>query len=162
MKKLIKEISYGIYSSVDDLNLEDANLLKEAIKAQEKAYAPYSKFKVGAALLLKNGEIILGNNQENAAYPSGLCAERVAFFHYGSTGNSSPIKTVAIIAGSSDFETLGIISPCGSCRQVMAEYESNQQSPIRILLKSDSDEVYEMESIESILPFVFQSEGLKS
>ena len=149
------------YASVDDLPEEYKHLLDEAYDAQSKAYAPYSDFKVGASLLLESGEIFKGNNQENAAYPSGLCAERVAFFAYGASGNPSEVKAVAIVAGSKAFKLEGILSPCGGCRQVLAEYECKQTRPIELILKSDSEEVYVIPSVADTLPFAFQCEFLK-
>ncbi len=149
------------YSSVDELPNAYKTLLADAYDAQNNAYAPYSNFKVGASLLLESGEVFKGNNQENAAYPSGLCAERVAFFAYGASGNSSKVKAVAVVAGSMDFRLEGILSPCGGCRQVLAEYECKQNQSIELILKSDSDEVYVIPSIADTLPFAFQCEFLK-
>lgn len=149
------------YPTVDDLPKEYHMLLNEAYDAQSKAYAPYSNFKVGASLLLEDGQVILGNNQENAAYPSGLCAERVAFFAYGASGSTSKVKAVAIVAGSEAFTLEGILSPCGGCRQVLAEYECKQNQPIELILKSDSKEVYIIPSVADTLPFAFQCEFLK-
>ncbi len=149
------------YPTVDDLPKEYKSLLNEAYDAQSKAYAPYSNFKVGASLLLEDGQVIQGNNQENAAYPSGLCAERVAFFAYGASGNTSKVKAVAIVAGSEAFTLEGILSPCGGCRQVLAEYECKQNQPIELILKSDSKEVYIIPSVADTLPFAFQCEFLK-
>ncbi len=149
------------YPSIKDLPEEYQLLLDEAYDAQSKAYAPYSNFKVGASLLLENGDVFKGNNQENAAYPSGLCAERVAFFAYGASGISSEVKAVAIVAGSEAFTLEGILSPCGGCRQVLAEYECKQNKPIELILKSDSDEVYVIPSVADTLPFAFQCEFLK-
>ncbi|MCT4665834.1 MAG: cytidine deaminase [Flavobacteriales bacterium] len=161
MKKHQFQLEYSEFPNKEALDTAKQKLLAKAREAQAKAYAPYSNFKVGAALLLENGEIVLGSNQENAAYPSGLCAERVAFFHYGATFSDSKIVSVAIVGGSNKFETLGILSPCGACRQVMFEYEQKQESDIQIILQSDSSEVYVMNSIADILPFGFYEKGLK-
>jgi len=149
------------YATKQDLPSDYLNLLEEAYEAQTKAYAPYSNFKVGASLLLDNGEIVKGNNQENVAYPSGLCAERTAFFSYGASGSDSKIKAVAVVAGSKDFTLEGILSPCGGCRQVMAEYEHKQNQKIEVILKSDSEEVYVIPSVADTLPFAFQCDFLK-
>lgn len=149
------------YPTVSDLPGNYQMLLNKAYDAQSKAYAPYSNFKVGASLLLEDGSTVEGNNQENAAYPSGLCAERVAFFAYGASGNTSKVKAVAIVAGSKEFTLEGILSPCGGCRQVLAEYEAKQNQPIELILKSDSDEVYVIPSVADTLPFAFQCEFLK-
>lgn len=149
------------YPSVNELPEDYKMLLDEAYDAQSKAYAPYSDFKVGASLLLEDGDIVKGNNQENAAYPSGLCAERVAFFAYGASGKTAKVKAVAIVAGSKAFRLEGILSPCGGCRQVLAEYECKQNQPIELILKSDSAEVYIIPSVADTLPFAFQCEFLK-
>lgn len=149
------------YPKVEDLPENYRILLNKAYEAQNKAYAPYSNFKVGASLLLEDGSVVSGNNQENAAYPSGLCAERVAFFAYGASGSQSKVKAVAIVAGSKAFKLEGILSPCGGCRQVLAEYESKQNQPIELILKSDSEEVYVIPSVADMLPFAFQCEFLK-
>jgi len=164
-KKEVNTINFSVdvkvYPNVDELPEDYKLLLEEAYEAKSRAYAPYSNFKVGACLLLNNGEKVSGNNQENAAYPSGLCAERTAFFSYGASGNSSKVKAVAVVAGSEAFRLEGILSPCGSCRQVMAEYEHKQNQLIEVILKSDSDEIYILPSIASTLPFAFQCEFLK-
>ncbi len=137
-------------------------LIKEAKKAAGLAYAPYSNFQVGAALLLKNGLIIRGNNQENAAYPSGLCAERVACFAAKSQFPNEPILMIAIVAKNSEADHYKLATPCGSCRQSMSEYENNQETPIKLYLLGDDGQVYESESIENLLPYKFSDQNLKS
>jgi cytidine deaminase len=123
MKKIAFTTELSVYDSVQELPDEIQNLMKLAVEVRKNAYAPYSKFRVGAALLLDNGEIVLGSNQENAAYPSGLCAERVAIFQAGSIYPKAKILKMAITAASDTNKTISPIPPCGSCRQSIAEYE---------------------------------------
>ena len=135
-------------------------LIVEAKEALAKAYAPYSKFHVGASILLDDETIITGNNQENAAYPSGMCAERVALFHVGSNFSGKKILKMAVVArplGSGDFVEAG---PCGSCRQVMLEYQNHQTDPIEVLMLRPNDEVIKV-SVADLLPFAFDKNVLK-
>jgi cytidine deaminase len=150
------------FEAVSELDSDAQHLMHEAIQAQKNAYAPYSGFSVGAALQLESGEIITGNNQENAAYPSGLCAERVAFFYAGSQFPKSKIIRVAIVAGNEQFPISQPIAPCGACRQSMLEYEVTQHASIQVLLKGYGEAVYQLESIKSLLPLFFFEEALKS
>ncbi len=145
---------YRHYSNIKELDADDINLLNLAKEAAESAYAPYSAFHVGAAIQLENGIQIKGSNQENAAYPSGLCAERVAIF---SASANHPNKRVACIGifAKDTHRSDDIISPCGSCRQVISEYEHKQDQPIRVLLLNAQGQVWEFGSIEDILPFSF-------
>lgn len=122
------------YDRLEELPEEDRHLLEQARQASAMAYAPYSGFKVGAALLLENGTVITGNNQENAAFPSGLCAERVALFHAAAQYPDVPIRTLAIVATRKGEYTSEPVSPCGSCRQVMIESESRHNKSFRIIL----------------------------
>ena len=144
------------------LNSEEKDLVNRAKNSLEAAYAPYSGFLVGATVLLENGEIISGNNQENVAYPSGLCAERVAIFYAGARFPNVKIKTIAITAVSKKFEIKDIISPCGACRQAIAEYEVKQENNIRILLHHPNDSILIVHSVSDLLPFMFKSKGLKN
>ena len=140
-------------SSYEELSGEEKKLIDLAKKSTQNAYAPYSKFKVGASVLLGNGEIITGNNQENIAYPSGLCAERVAIFYANSIYPDAKIKTIAIAAHfNGDYAEQ--LSPCGSCRQVLQEVEARYQSPIRVLLYR-KNEIYIVESIKDLMPLSF-------
>ncbi|MFC5047327.1 cytidine deaminase [Aquimarina hainanensis] len=157
MKEIKHTTEAYIYKNIDMLPQEDQVLMNNAIEAKNKAYAPYSKFSVGAALLLENGQIILGNNQENAAYPSGMCAERVAIWKAGSDFPGVTIKKLAIVASSSTYVVNKPISPCGACRQTLSEYEINQNSAIEILFMGAVGEVYKVDSIISLLPFSFDS-----
>ncbi len=149
------------YDHTDSLRQEEAHLLEQAQEAIEGSYAPYSEFRVGASVLLENGEIIKGSNQENAAYPSGLCAERVAIFHAKSKYPNLKVKSIAITAASDNFITKFPITPCGACRQVMAETESRQNEKIRIIMKGQEGIIQAVNGIENLLPFMFKEEQLK-
>ncbi|MDO6472966.1 cytidine deaminase [Maribacter sp. 1_MG-2023] len=157
-----KKISFDItvYDSLTELKNNDQNLMSAAVKARQKAYAPYSSFNVGASVLLENGEIIEGNNQENASYPSGLCAERVAVFYAGAKYPSMKIKAIAITAASLNHEVSEPAAPCGNCRQAISEYEFRQQEPIRILLMGETGCIIECDSLADLLPLGFNSSFL--
>jgi cytidine deaminase len=161
MKKRDIHIKYDEYSKAADLNTEDRALVEAARKAANDAYAPYSEFKVGAALLLQDGTTVIGNNQENAAYPSGLCAERVALFAASAQHPGIPVRSIAIAARSPHFTINTPVSPCGACRQVMAEYQSLYKKPIRLLLTGEKGKVYVLENVNSVLPFLFDASQLK-
>jgi len=135
-------------------------LMNKAIEARGNAYAPYSKFHVGAALLLDNGEIVLGNNQENAAYPSGMCAERVAIWQAGSLFPGVKIKKLAISASSTITKVDKPIGPCGACRQTLSEYEINQKEPFPVIFMGEVGEIVKTPSLLSLLPFSFDSSYL--
>jgi len=140
----------------NELILEEKKLIDSAKIACSRAYAPYSQFQVGAAVLLANGEIITGNNQENVAFPSGLCAERTALFYANSQYPEQAVKSLAIAAYTQgDFVELPI-SPCGACRQVILETEIRYQSPIKIYLYGKK-EIYVVEGIKDLLPLAFGS-----
>ncbi|QVY67311.1 cytidine deaminase [Polaribacter sp. Q13] len=157
MRKIEVSTSATVYKDISELSVEDQKLMQKAIEARKKAYAPYSKFHVGAALLLDNGEIVLGNNQESAAYPSGMCAERVAIWKAGSTYPNMKIKKLAITASSSITKVNKPIGPCGACRQTLSEYEINQKTPFQVLFMGEVGEVVVTESLLSLLPFSFDS-----
>ena len=148
-------------AKLEELSQSEQDLIANTQHAFSNAYAPYSGFLVGASVLLENGEIINGSNQENAAYPSGLCAERVALFYAGAKYPEVAIKTIAISAKSKTFEIDDVVSPCGACRQVMAEYQQKQGEDIRLLLHSPNDEVLIANSLTDLLPFMFNSEKLR-
>ena len=148
------------YASFDELSEQDQILLKAAIKSREQAYAPYSHFKVGASVLLDNGKVITGNNQENAAYPSGLCAERVAVFAAKANYPNAAIVAMAVSARNSNRKTNEPATCCGSCRQVMLEYELNQQSPIKIIFYGEEGNVWELPSTKLLLPLFFNRDFL--
>ncbi|MFM9985082.1 MAG: cytidine deaminase [Flavobacteriales bacterium] len=149
------------FDSPELLPEDEQRLLQEAILAKNNAYAPYSQFKVGAALLMENGLVIHGNNQENMAYPSGLCAERVAFFAAGAHYPGMPIHKVAITAASEKFPSDHPIAPCGACRQAMLEYEMNQKTPITLIMRGTTGKIYRISGIRQLLPIYFHEEGLK-
>lgn len=130
-------------------------LIEKAMEAARNAYAPYSDFKVGAAVLLADGTIVKGNNQENIAYPSGLCAERVALFYAGANYPGTTVKTIVVVAEGDLIGEDECVSPCGSCRQVIAESESRQEAPIRIILISRDGKTWIFESIKDLLVFPF-------
>jgi len=158
-----KKITTTFYQTdFSSLNSEEKDLVNRAKNSLEAAYAPYSGFLVGATVLLENGEIISGNNQENVAYPSGLCAERVAIFYAGANFPNVKIKTIAITAVSKKFEIKDIISPCGACRQAIAEYEVKQENDIRILLHHPDDSILIVNAVSDLLPFMFKSKELKN
>jgi cytidine deaminase len=135
-------------------------LIQKARKAAGGAYAPYSKFRVGAAVLLENGEIVIGNNQENAAYPSGLCAERVALFYANASHPGVAVKAIAISAIDENGEVHESVTPCGSCRQVMLESEYKFGKPIKIILDG-AKKILVVEGVESLLPLSFKPDSLK-
>jgi len=149
------------YADANELSAEDQELLRSARKAGESAYAPYSSFHVGAAVRLENGTIHIGNNQENVAYPSGLCAERVALFHVGAVYPEIAVTSIAITCSSTRFSVDQPLSPCGSCRQVMAESERRYGKPMRILLAGETGSVYVISGIKDLLPLSFEAEALK-
>lgn len=160
MKKINIATSATIYENLSELSEGDRSLLAEALKATDNAYAPYSNFRVGAALLLENDQIILGSNQENAAYPSGMCAERVAIWRAGSAFPNVKFKKIAITATSNKTSVDEPVGPCGACRQAMLEYEVNQKEPIEIIFMGETGKIVKTESVVSLLPFSFDASYL--
>ncbi len=152
MKEQQIQIKY-VVAFLSELSASDRNLYEAALQASERAYASYSHFQVGAAVLLGNGVVVTGANQENAAYPSGLCAERIALFSAGANYPNEPIVALAVIA-QSDGEVRDVISPCGACCQVLLESEARSKRPMRILLCGKTS-VRIIESVSSLLPFSF-------
>ncbi|MDD2595596.1 MAG: cytidine deaminase [Bacteroidales bacterium] len=149
-------IDYIEYESIDQLDKNDAQLINSAIEASKGSYAPYSKFNVGAAVRLDNGEIVSASNQENAAFPSGLCAERVAVFYASAKYPEQSVDSIAIIA-LKDGQLLPTPTyPCGACRQVLAEYEQRGGRKMRILTGSGKV-VQVFEGVASLLPFIFDN-----
>lgn len=151
----------GFSCRLDELSEADRALMDAAKAMTANAYAPYSQFRVGAALRLANGEVVRGSNQENVAYPSGLCAERVAIFAASSQFPDVAVETMAIAANTDKFAITGPLTPCGGCRQVLMEYRQRQETPMRILLSGAGDEVWVFEDVTSLLPFAFRADGLK-
>lgn len=160
MKKISITSTFTTYDTLQELSQDIQDLMNQAVEVRKNAYAPYSQFRVGAALLLDNGKIVLGSNQENAAYPSGLCAERVAIFHAGSIYPEAKILKMAITAASDTNQTTAPIPPCGSCRQSIAEYEIKQETPIEIFFMGEIGEVYKSASLKNLLPFMFDKKFL--
>ena len=151
---------FTIYQDAKELNSSDKNLLLKAIEAKKNAYAPYSNFSVGASLLLENGLIIQGNNQENAAYPSGICAERVAIWYAASQYPNVSIKKIFISASSIHRIVDQPIAPCGACRQAILEYESKQTNHIEIYFTGETGEIIKANSINDLLPYAFDRSSL--
>jgi cytidine deaminase len=154
-------IAYTEYSSNEELSESDNMLIKRAWESAEQAYAPYSRFYVGAALRLENGIIFTGNNQENSAYPSGLCAERVAIFAASSQFPGIAIDTIAVVAKTDVFNLVHPVTPCGGCRQVMAEYENLSGKPIRTLLQGSNNITWLVKGVNNFLPLMFEGNQLK-
>lgn len=155
------KISVEIFDSLDDLNTSDKELCEAAATALENSHSPYSEFKVGSAVKLSSGKVVLGSNQENVAFPSGLCAERVALFHAGAYYPNDQIDSMAITAFTSKFLISSPVTPCGSCLQVMAEYEKKQGVEMAILLYCLNGQIWKGKGIRTFLPFVFFEERLK-
>lgn len=154
------KISFKEYDTVTELSTADQALCAEAVKAMATSHSPYSKFKVGAALQLQSGKIIHASNQENVAYPSGLCAERVALFHWGASHADDPIVSMAVTAHTNDFPLIKPVTSCGSCLQVMAECEKRQNMPLRVLLYCIDGPVWVIDDVKSMMPFMFFEERL--
>ncbi|MFY7989297.1 MAG: cytidine deaminase [Fluviicola sp.] len=148
-------ITYEIFADWKELAAADQELIVLAQEAADQAYAPYSEFHVGAALRLDDGTLIKGNNQENIAYPSGLCAERVALFYAGANFPDKSINTLAIVAKGSLLDAEACLSPCGSCRQVMAQSEFRQEGDLRVLLVSQNGKTYVFDRATDLLVFPF-------
>ena len=161
MRKEHLLISYYVSDSQDDLQPEEISLLETASESAKSSYSPYSRYKVGSAVLLSNGKIVTGSNQENMAFPSGLCAERVALFAAVSNHPGILIKSIAITARSEDFPVIDPVTPCGSCRQALIEYENNQGEPIKLILGSQSGKTLLVQSVSDLLPLSFREEKLK-
>jgi cytidine deaminase len=161
MKKTHVQSEFTEYDSVDELSSADKNLANEARKSASDAYAPYSNFHVGAAVLLENGVIVKGNNQENASYPIGLCAERVAVFAAGANYPGIKIKSIAITASSNDFMIDKPVAPCGACRQAIAEYEHRYGNEIHLILFGENGPVLVADGIKNFLPHMFDGDDLK-
>ncbi|MEM9051911.1 MAG: cytidine deaminase [Bacteroidota bacterium] len=149
------EIVFNKYSSIEELEVVDKTLFEAAIEAMKSAYAPYSEFPVGAAILLENGEIILGSNQENIAYPSGLCAERVALFAAATQFPNVPIVSLAITTQPQAKDSSSEITPCGACRQVMLEYERRHSKDFKVITGAANGPITVFKNARSLLPLAF-------
>ena len=150
------KIAYCEYESIDQLDSKDKILAESAIEAMSGSYAPYSKFNVGAAVRFDDGEIIKGANQENAAYPSGTCAERTALFYAGASRPDQPIEAIAIAASQNGELLENPVTPCGACRQVMVQYQVKSRIPMKVILIG-SKKVMVFDKVNDLLPFVFDS-----
>lgn len=160
MKNITVSTQLSVYENLEELPESIRDLMQQAVTIRKKAYAPYSKFRVGAALLLDNGKVVLGSNQENAAYPSGLCAERVAIFQAGAIYPEAKIIKMAITAASDTNQTQSPIPPCGACRQSIAEYEFKQEVPIEIFFMGEVGAIYKSDSLKNLLPLSFDKNFL--
>jgi len=149
------EFNYDLLSNWKELPIEEHVLVEQAYAAMENAYAPYSEFKVGACALMNDGSFVLGNNQENAAFPSGICAERVALFYAGANFPNKKVITLCIVAKGDLMPASQLLSPCGSCRQVMLESENRQKQPIRVLLVNQDGRTMILDAVIQLLPFGF-------
>lgn len=148
-------ITYRQLDTWRSLDPGDQELVKQAFEVCGNAWAPYSKFKVGAAVELENGVVIRGSNQENIAYPSGLCAERVALFYAGANYPDQAIRTLCIVAKGGLLPVDQLLSPCGGCRQVMLETENRQQKPYRVILVNQNESVVLFSAAKDLLPLAF-------
>ncbi len=160
MKKQKISFDLTIFDDLQELSAEHQKLMLSAIDARINAYAPYSSFQVGAAIQLANGEIVTGSNQENASYPSGLCAERVAIFYAGAKFPNVPIQAIAISATSLNHVVDKPAAPCGNCRQAISEYEIKQEQPIAILMMGETGQILKCNALADILPLAFNSSFL--
>ena len=156
MSELQLNIKYEEFASAAEMSPDDQKLVALALEAQKGSYSPYSHFQVGAALKLADGTIVKGANQENAAYPSGLCAERTALFWAGANYPDVPLDTLAIAGSDHGVLCESPASPCGSCRQVMAEYQKKHGRPLKVILVG-SKRIRKFHKVDDLLPFIFDS-----
>jgi len=161
MEEIKKESVVQKYSSFDELPDADKALLLQARESVKTSYAPYSKFHVGCALRLNNGKVIHGSNQENIAYPSGLCAERVAIFSAGANYPDQPVQAIAITVKADDYVVDEPIMSCGACLQSMSEFEMKFEQPMRIILQGETGDIYVAEGLRTFMPFMFWVDELK-
>jgi cytidine deaminase len=151
---------YTVYDSPEELDPQDAELMRHAHEATKGSYAPYSRFHVGAAVRLANGAIVTGNNIENSAYPSGLCAERVALFGAMAKYPGVAIEALALTAHSLLKRIEEPVAPCGACRQVMVGVEQVSKRPLRVLSQGETGPIMVFDGVESLMPFVFMDKFL--
>jgi cytidine deaminase len=159
MKQIILQTTISILSK-EELSAQETDLMNQAFEARSKAYAPYSNFTVGTAILLDNGIVVQGSNQENAAYPSGLCAERVAIYYAGANYPTAKMIKMFITASPEDRDLEEPIPPCGSCRQAIAEYEIKQETPIELFFMGAKGLIYKSDSLKNLLPLLFDKNHL--
>ena len=150
------KIAYREYVSIDQLDSLDRELAQAAIEALSGSYAPYSGFNVGAAVRMEDGDIVKGANQENAAYPSGLCAERTALFYAGASRPDQAMTSIAIAAGQNGILCAAPATPCGACRQVMAQYQQKSGKPMSIILVG-GEKIWVFDKVDDLLPLIFDS-----
>ena len=161
MKKHKLTLSFLEFNSINEMNEDDRTLLLKAKEAAKNAYAPYSKFRVGAAVRLADGTIVIGCNQENAVYPVGLCAERVALFSAQANYPDQPIVALAVTAIGSDGKISQPVPPCGSCRQAMIEVESRHNQPLRVIMQGEDGPIVVSERMDNLMPLIFAEDFLK-
>ncbi|MBQ0093522.1 MAG: cytidine deaminase [Bacteroidales bacterium] len=149
-------INFTEYSSFDEMQPSDRELVAEAIAAMGNAYAPYSHFHVGAAVRMSNSQIVRGSNQENAAFPSGLCAERTAMFAAGAKYPDKDMQSIAIAGGVHGRLSEHPATPCGACRQVMAQYQTKAGKPMSVIMVG-ARKIWKFDRVDDILPFIFDS-----
>ena len=149
-------LNYREYDTIEELPATYKHLYKAAIDATENSYAPYSQFNVGAAVLMENGAVITGSNQENAAYPSGLCAERTALFYASASRPDKAMTGIAIAAGQNGQICKSPATPCGACRQVMAQYQTKSGKSMSVLLVG-AEKIWRFEKVDDLLPLIFDS-----
>lgn len=154
-------IGYEEYSGLSELPDQDRTLCMEAEKALGTSHSPYSEFRVGAALRLKSGRIVYGSNQENTAYPSGLCAERVALFAAGANYPADPVMAMAVSAQTERFKLTSPVTSCGSCLQVMAEYEKKQDQPFDIFFYCINGTIIKAKGVRMLMPLMFDESRLE-
>ncbi len=150
------KIAYQEFESIGDLEQKDRELAEAAIEATKGSYAPYSNFNVGAAVRLDDGTIVKGSNQENAAYPSGLCAERTTLFYASAAYPQNAVTSIAIVASQNNIVCDNPATPCGACRQVMAQYQLKGGKPMSIILVG-ARKIWKFEKVDDILPLIFDS-----
>lgn len=155
MKKIEHVTHITIYEHDNELSQNDTELIQRSRGAMRHSHSPYSHYPVGAALLLNDGSVVEGSNQENASFPLGLCAERTALANFAINHPGKTVEAIAISVGSE------VAAPCGMCRQALLEQESKQVNPIRVLLKGSEEKVYEIGSIKELMPLPFYSKNLK-
>ena len=160
MKENKFQFSYEVFEDSSELNEKDAWLLTEAREVTTQAYAPYSKFYVGAVAMMANGKVVAGTNQENASYPVGICAERVLLGTVATLHPGMEVESIAISYNSEDIKSDHPISPCGMCRQSLLEYETRTKKPIRLILSGQEGRVYVIKTASQLLPFAFTSDEL--
>ncbi len=160
MKSFNISAEFEIFDSLEELPDNIVELMEKTFEARDKAYAPYSRFQVGAALLLDNGEVITGSNQENASYPSGLCAERTAVYYAGAKFPEARIECIAISATSLKRPVTSPVPPCGACRQALVEYEVKQKTDMEVYFMGESGAIVKAKSVKDLLPLIFDNSYL--